>query len=259
MRRLASAIAVLLALSLAASAVAVIEQKGNLRVAVKAKISPSKLPRQGAAPISVSVGGEVSTTDLTLPPQLRRLVIEINREGHLEHRGLPPCRYRQIQPATNERALAACRDSLVGQGTFDAYILLGGGQPPYPAHGRLLLFHGTKGKAPLLFGHIYISKPFAASFIITFEIKHTQKGRYGTILSANLARDLGSRRYLTAIEMTLSRRYSFGGRRRSYLSAGCPAPEGLSRVAFSLVRTSFVFAGGERIRSTLVSSCRVRG
>jgi hypothetical protein len=245
-------------LALAATcADAVVDQKGTLRVSVTGKISPHALPRTGTAPIAFSVSGQVSTADQALPPQLRQLKIEINREGRLEYRGLPVCSYRQIQPATNERALAACRPSLVGEGTFDAYIVLRG-QQPYPAQGRLLVFNGRQHGKPALLGHIYLAQPFASSFVIVFEIERHRHGRYGTVLTADLAKALGSRRLLTGIEFNLSRRYSYAGARRSYLSSGCPAPTGFPGAVFSMVRTSFSFAGGTALALTVPGSCKVR-
>jgi hypothetical protein len=233
-------------------------RKGNLQVNVTGKLRPQRLPRTGLAPIAVTVGGQVSTTDESLPPQLQVLKIEINRNGRLDYQGLPVCSMRQIQPATNSRALSACRQALVGQGTFSAYILLKG-QEPYPASGRLLVFNGHEGGKQVLLGHIYIAQPFASSFIIPFAIGTHPHGQFATTLTANLAKALGTRRYLTGIEMTLSRRYSYHGARRSYVSAGCPAPKGVPLANFPLARTSFAFADGKKLDSTLASTCRVRG
>ena len=186
------------------------------------------------------------------------LKIEINRSGRFDYRGLPVCALRQIQPANNPRALAACRSALIGQGTFNAYIVLKG-QEPYPATGRLLVFNGREGAHQVLFGHIYIAHPFASSFVITFQIAAHAHGRFGTTLTADIAKTLGTRRYLTGIEMTLSRRYTYRGARHSYLSAGCPAPKGFSKAVFPLVRTSFSFAGHQTLDSTLTGTCGVRG
>src|SRR6478609_9173344 len=255
---LGTALVLLLALGAPLIAQAVITQKGNLRVTVTGKISPHNLPRSGVAPIAVSVGGQVSTTDESLPPQLKVLTIEINRDGRLDYRGLPVCSLHQIQPATNSRALSACRPSLVGQGSFDAYIVLKG-QEPYPATGRLLVFNGREHGHQVLLGHIYIVHPFASSFVITFAISSHRHGQYATTLTADIAKALGTRRFLTGIEMTLSRRYSYRGARHSYLSAGCPAPKGFTKAPFPLARTSFAFAGGTKLSSTLTSTCGVRG
>jgi hypothetical protein len=244
------------ALLLTSLASAVVTQKGNLRVSVQGNLKPKKLPRDGAAPISVSVGGEISTTDEALPPQLKELRIELNREGVLDAQGLPVCPYPKIQPGSTSRALSGCRPSLVGKGSFSASITLAG-QEPYPTEGKLVVFNGEKGNKPVLYGHIYSARPFATSFVLVFEIAKHKGGTYGTTLTAKLPKAMRAWGRLTGLQMTLTRRYSVKGKRRSFISAGCPAPEGFSQVAFPLARTSFEFAGGEVLRSVLSSTCRV--
>jgi len=247
----------LLSLS-ALAAAATITQKGNLRVAVQGKLKPKKLPREGEAPIAVSVGGEISTTDETLPPQLKSIRIELNRNGVLDSKGLPVCPYPKIQPGSTSRALAGCRSSLVGKGSFSAEITLAG-QEPYPTEGKLVVFNGEKGGKPVLYGHIYSSQPFATSFVIVFSLSKRRKGTYGSVLDAPLPKAMKAWGRLTGLRMTLSRRYSVKGKPHSYLSSGCPAPKGISTVPFSLARTSFEFAGGVQISSVLSSECRARG
>jgi hypothetical protein len=220
-------------------------------------LAPKALPRSGAAPVAVSLGGDLSTTDGSDLPRLRTLQIEINRGGRLETRGLPECPISQIAIATSDRAAAACRGALVGSGTFHANIVLRG-QAPYPTTGKLLLFNGRSHGKPVLFGHIYASKPFATSFVITFKIAERGHGTFGTVLSASLPEALGNWGYVTGIEMKLSRRYSYRGKRRSYLSAGCPAPKGLGAVPFPLIKASFGFDGGRKLESTLNRNCRAR-
>jgi hypothetical protein len=247
-----------LLLSSLASAVTVITQKGNLRISVRGELKPKKLPRKGEAPIAVSVGSEIATTDEALPPQLEAIRIELNRNGKLDSSGLPTCNYSKIQPGSTSRALAGCKSSLVGKGSFSADITLAG-QEPYPTQGRLVVFNGEKGNRPVLYGHIYSPKPFATSFVIVFALSKQKGGTYGTTLSATLPKAMKAWGRLTGIEMTLSRRYKVKGKSRSFISAGCPAPKGFSEVAFPLARTSFEFAGGTKMSSVLGSSCRARG
>jgi DNA-binding beta-propeller fold protein YncE len=232
-----------------------ITQKGNLRVAVSGRMSPRRLPRKGTAPISVSVGGEISTTDQSLPPQLKRLRIELNKEGKLDSKGLPNCDYDAIQPGSSSRALSACRSSLVGQGSFTADITLAG-QESYPTKGKLLVFNSTRNGKSVLFGHIYSPSPFATSFVIVFAVQDLGKGTYGTALDAPLPKAMDAWGRLTSLEMTLSRRYSFKGESRSFISAGCPAPKGFSGATFPLARTEFSFDGGAKLSSVLSSECK---
>jgi len=234
-----------------------VAQKGNLRVTVDGKLAPKKLPRRGTAPISVSVGGRITTTDRTLPPQLKTLRIELNRHGRLDYKGLPTCKFSRIQPGSSSRALSQCRSSLVGRGSFTANITLAG-QEPYPTTGKLLVFNSRRGRKPVLYGHIYSAKPFATSFVIVFKIQRLGKGTYGTALNAPLPKAMDAWGRLTGLNMTLSRRYSAGGRRRSFISSGCPAPKGFTLASFPLARTSFAFTGGKRLTSTLSGTCKAR-
>lgn len=248
-----------LTLMLATLAQAEVTQSHHLRVSISGELTPKALPRSAPAPAAVSLGGDLSTTDGSDLPRLRSLRIEINRGGRLEDKGLPTCPLAEIAVATSERASAACRGAQVGSGTFHANIVLRG-QAPYPTTGKLLLFNGKSHGKAVLFGHIYASRPFATSFVITFKIATRPHGTYGTVLSASLPEALGNWGYVTGIEMKLFRRYSFHGKRRSYINASCPAPKGFGGVpSFPLIRTSFGFDGGRRLNSTLNRSCRARG
>jgi DNA-binding beta-propeller fold protein YncE len=234
-----------------------IVQKGSLRVRVESKLSPRNLPREGSAPVGVSIGWNVATTDGSAPPKLQQLQIEINRHGHFDAVGLPVCPIGKIQPASSARALANCRSALVGEGKFSAEVSIGS-QEPYEAGGRLLVFNGERHGKPVLLGQIYSPHPFATSFVIVFGIEKRVHGAYGTTLSATLPKQLLNWGNLTGIEMTLSRRYGFKGTRKSYVTAGCPAPKGFGSAPFSLARTSFSFTGGASLSSTIDDVCKVR-
>lgn len=251
-------IALLGILAIAALAQATITQKGNLRLTVQGHLAPKKLPREGVAPISVSVGGQITTTDETLPPTLKKLRVELNRNGRLDYKGLPTCNYARIQPGSSSHALAGCRSSLVGEGTFSADITLSG-QEPYPTKGKLLVFNSVKGGKPVLYGHIYAPHPFATSFVIIFKVSQQKKGTYGVVLDAPLPKAMKSWGRLTGLEMTLNRRFNYKGQSHSYISSGCPAPKGFSAASFPIARTSFAFAGGPELSSVLLGDCRVRG
>ena len=256
--RLIAALALLVLLAAATLASAQVTQRGILRVSVGGKLSPHTLPRSGAAPIAVSIDWNMATTDGSTVPKLKKLRIEINRHGHFDSTGLPTCPYHRIQPASSSAALANCRSALVGQGSFTAEIALKG-QEAYSVQGRLLVFNGQSHGKPVLLGQIYSPHPFATSFVITFTVKKLAHGSYGTELSASLPKALASWGNLTGIEMTLSRRYGYGGARHSYISAGCPAPKGFSEAVFPLARTSFDFRGGTKLSSVFTSICKARG
>jgi hypothetical protein len=257
-RSLLGALLLLLVASTALVAQAEVAQKGAIRVSVKGELRPKRLPRTGLAPIAVTIGGRVSTTNGTRLPRLEALYIAINRHSRLDYSGLPTCPYHVIQPASSQRALAACRSSLVGKGSFGAEITLAG-QEAYPTKGKLLVFNARSHGRPVLFGQIYAARPFATSFVIVFAIKELARGAYGTELSAELPRAMGSWGNLTAIQMRLARTYAYKGKPHSYISAGCPAPKGFQLASFPLARASFGFEGGQTLSSVLSKSCRASG
>jgi hypothetical protein len=248
----------LISLLTAAVSIAEVIQKGTVRVSVSAKLSPQSLPRKGAAPIAVSVGGHVTTIDRAPAPKLKTLSIELNRHGRIDPAGLPTCSYAAINTASTQRALSTCRPALVGKGSFDAEITLPG-QAPYPTHGKLLAFNGKRAGKPVLLGQIYSPHPFPTSFVIVFAITQDGRGTYGTTLKASLPMSLRSWGTLTGIDLTLTRHYSYRGDPHSYLSAGCPAPPGFSTISFPLARTSFSFEDGRTVAVTMTRSCHAIG
>jgi hypothetical protein len=250
-------LALVLALTLAGAAVAgaVVVQQEGLRAFVLAQIQPSKLPRHTPAPIAVFVAGHIETTTGVTPPQLQRMTVKVNRHGLLQAKGLPSCPFARVRATSTQRALSLCSDALVGSGRFWATIVLPD-QRPYPTRGRLLIFNGERGGARVLFAHIYTTKPFATSFVITFAIRHINDGPYGTQLSASLPQALGTWGFVDRIKLTLRRRYTYRGQRLSYFNAACPAAKGSRLAVFPLALASFYFAERKPISVRVDKRCR---
>jgi len=242
------AVAVFFAALTCSLASAEVAQKGGVRVAVTGKMSPTRLPRQGAAPVSVSLSGHITPTKTGQLPQLTAIAIAINSHGHLKTGGIPLCRLGHISPSTTSEALAACRPSLVGEGHFSANVKIPE-QSPFPSEGKLLAFNGKLNGRPALFAHIYGTEPVPTSYVLPFLIERT-RGTYGLVLRASLPKVTGRWGYVTGVSLNLQSRY---------LAAGCPAPKGFPGATFPLFRTSFGFAGGPSLSSTLTRSCKVGG
>jgi hypothetical protein len=230
-------------------------QKGPLRVAFDGQITPQTLPRAGMAPVKVAVGTEISAVGGKPLPQLRQIQIAINRHGKLDSTGLPVCEVDDIQPATTEKALEACRGSLVGEGHFSAAVSLSR-QASFPSEGKLYAFNGTYKGRPAILAHVYGTQPVPTSFTLPFVIS-LARGTFATTLTATFP--AADNNFVTAIDLTLSRSFTYEGKKRSYASAGCPAPKGFPGATFPFAKASYVFAGGGRLSSTLTRSCRARG
>lgn len=247
-------IALLVSVAMASAALtqvssAEVSQKQGIRVTVDGALSPKRLPRKGSAPVSVSVKGQIEAQSAADLPQLQRLSIAINAVGHLDVKGIPHCRIGHINPSTNQEALAACRSSLIGEGSFSANVVLPE-QSPFPSKGKLLAFNGTIGRQPAVFAHIYGTEPIPTSYVFAFRIARTAKGTYGTILETSFPRATGDWGYVTGIELNLDRRF---------LTAACPAPQGFNKVTFPLMKTDFQFKGGLSLQNTLTRSCQAKG
>jgi hypothetical protein len=254
--RMLLAFAALACLVLGSLARAEVVQRGHLRISFAGALTPKSLPRKGLAPVKVAVAARIASTDDDELPQLRRISIAINRNGHFAPQGLPVCRLRDIQPSTTANALKACRGSLVGEGNFSAKVLLSQ-QAPFPSEGKVFAFNGVLGGKPAILAHVYGTDPVPISYTLPFEIR-ASRGIYGTVLDASLPAVTGNSGYITGISLTLGRRFSSHGKRRSYLSAGCPAAAGFPGAVFPFAKASFGFVG-RTLTSTLTRSCRARG
>jgi len=256
MRRALWVAGALCALALIPQAQAELVQKDGVRVAVSGGLSPTRLPRTGTAPITVTIGGQISPTTKGALPQLQKVSFAFNRGGKLDLSG-PKCRIGRIDPSTTQEALLACRPALVGEGHFSADVRFPE-QSPFPSEGKVLAFNGVLRGKPVVFAHIYGTEPVPTSAILPLEVHHV-KGTFSTRLDASLPQATGKWGFVTGLSLKLGRTFSSHGRTHSFLSAGCPAPKGFPGALFPLVRTSFTFAGASPLTTTLDRSCKVKG
>lgn len=250
---LAAALAALLAVPARGEVV----RKGDLIVSFGGSIAPRALPRSGTAPIGVSVEGRVRTADRRVPPSLRRISLEINRSGVLYDRGLPTCSIGQLQATRTAEALAACGDARVGGGHVDGQVVIPD-QTPFPFHGRVVAFNGRlRAGHPAILAHLYSPVPLSLTFVIAFRVQRIP-GTYGTRLVAVVPERTRRLMHVTRFALHLRRTYVYGGKRRSYLSASCPAPAGFPGTTFPLARASYAFDNGTTLSSVLVRTCHAR-
>ena len=243
-------------LFVAAIAHAELVERGNLFVKFDGGIAPTALPRQVRAPISVRVDGTVRVLSGERPPALRHISIAINRGGILDTRGLPTCRRSELEPATSQQALEACRPALVGEGRYLGALALPE-QNRFPLQGRILAFNAVVDGQRAILAHVYGSEPVPNSRIIVFHISKTQ-GTFGTVFSAALPARLNRSGYLKKISLNLRRTFFYRGRKHSYLSAACAAPAGFTAASFPFSRVAMTFADGRKLASTLVRTCKVQ-
>lgn len=248
---------VLAAAALGAPAAAEVVQKGELIVSFQGNIAPRSLPRTGTVPVRVRVEGRLRQLDHGLPPSLRQISLQINRNGVLDRSGLPSCPEVRLEATDDAQALAACGPAQVGTGRVGGVVVIPE-QRPFAFRGRVLAFNGRLGDGrPALLAHLYVRRPLPLTFVLAFAIQRTP-GTFGTRLVATVQRRTRRLTHITSFELSLRRTYRAGGSRHSYISAGCPAPPGFPGATFPLVRASYRFDGVAPLATTLVRTCHVR-
>jgi hypothetical protein len=251
------AAALLVALGVAAVAQAEVSQQGDVIVSFDGGIAPRALPREGVAPVAVTVDGTFKSAEgADPPPQLRTIAIGINRAGKIFDEGLPTCRVRKIQPATIRAAKRICRQAIVGSGHVQVRVHLAN-QPPFTFEGPMLVFHAKRsGGNRRLLAQVYGRKPPSA-FVLNFKIVESA-GEFGTVIKTSLPSSAQKWAYVTHFDMKLRRTYSYQGKQHSFISAGCAAPSGFPGTVYPFARANFGFAAGKHVTTTLVRHCAVR-
>jgi hypothetical protein len=234
-----------------------ITQNGNLRLAFSGRIAPKTLPRTNTAPVTVRISGAIGTADGQRPPELSKVAIAFNRYGRVSTLGLPVCDAGDLEQTTSKIAREVCGGALVGHGKFKAKVALPG-RDTFPVVGDMLAFNSSKNGRPALLLHIYGSNPVQLVIVLTFRIVRVKKGTFGTIFVARIPKIAAQLGYVTNVNLTFGRRYTYQGRKRSFLSARCAAPPGFPGAIFTLARGSFSFANGQRISTSLARNCWVR-
>lgn len=230
-------------------------QRGNLVVSLDGSLSPLRLPRDRPAPVAVRLEGGLRTDDGSPLPRVLRIELGLPPQGVLDARGLPACSPRRLRYATTHQALAACGPASVGSGRLDAQVLLPN-QAPFTIHARLLAFNARIGGRPAVVVHGFAADPGTIA-VLTFRVRRG-RGRLGTRLVAELPRALGPWPRVARFQMTLGRRFTYRGERRSFISASCPLPPALRAGFFSLAEASFELAGGRSIETAITRGCRAR-
>jgi hypothetical protein len=253
--RLALTLIVLLAVaSWAGSAGAERAQRENVIAMINGGIKPRKLPRDQKVPVSVFLSGGVQTTDGSPIPRVNWIRLELAWRGAMNTHGLPVCPRERLTSTTTRQALQACGDSLVGRGQLSAQIFVPN-QPAFKVEANLLTFNGrSKAGRPAVWAHAYSMDP-PTSFVIPFTVRNEDNR---TVLVTTIRRSVGPWPHVANFKVKVSRIYNHAGGRKSYLNASCPVPKGFSAGFLSFARATYSFAGGEKIVTESVRSCRVR-
>lgn len=253
-KRLISIIAIGAALAVAVAGIATAEkptivQAGNLKLTLNGGFSPKALPKSGKpAPITLNVSGKIQTIDGTHAPALKEVVVETDKNGMIDLKGLPTCTAGKLQAQDTKAAEAICPKAIIGSGITNVDVALPE-QTPFIAKSKLVAFNGgvSGGKTTILI-HAFLSSPLSAAVVTTVKITKVHNGRYGTKSVASIPKIAGGYGSVKEFSLTFDRGY----KNTPFLFANCPDGH-LDAKATS------VFADGTKLTGTFTRTCQPKG
>ena len=215
-------VAVVAMLVLAASAVAIRLETGNIVVVADGGFTPTTLPKDKFAPIKLHGFGKIGTKDGSPPPILETVTIWFDKHGKVETRGLPTCTRGKLAATTVPQARKLCPGAIVGKGLGKAVVIFPE-QPPIPASSAITLFNAKpKNGNPVVLAHAHLTVPAPSTFVVPIEIQRVNSGRYGFKTVAKIPKIAGGAGIPLYARLTVGREWKFKGKKLSYANAGCP-------------------------------------
>lgn len=239
------AAALILASSLAGAATV---RVGTLVLQADGGFEPRLLPKRSFAPIRFYGYGDVRTTDGSLPPALRHVKLDFDRDGRLATAGLPTCAPARVEGVMSGEARRRCRGAIVGVGELGAAVPLPG-VGRVQMNGPLTIFNGPRQDGnPTAVLHARAPAPISETYVVLIPIER-RGGAYRYRAEFDVPPIAGGSGALTHIDARIGRRWRDGGAERSYVSARC---------SDYILQTQgfFSFADGNVIYGSVFKACR---
>jgi len=243
---LTMALGALIAISVAGIATAggaqpVTVKAGNLEVTYNGQFTPSTLPKNKLAPISLQASGSIKTLDGTHPPALKEVVLETDKNGAINTKGIPVCTSGKLQARDTKAAEKVCGKSIIGTGNTTVEVQFPE-QRPVLVNSKLLVINGgTSGGKTTLFIHAYFSAPVTGAIVTTVKIQKVHNGRYGLKSVASIPKIANGAGSVKSFNLTINK--------KGVLTAKCP--DGKLQA-----KATGVFADGTKATGSIVRTCK---
>ena len=150
--------------------------------------------------------------------------------------------------------MKACGDALIGKGTSTAQVQFPE-QPSFTATGPLLAFNGPAeggygGYHEQLY-YVYADVPVPTALIAVAKVAKAS-GPYGYKISISIPRIAGGAGSFSAAEFTIDRKWTYRGKRHSFLTAECANGHFDAQVEVD-------FGDGSRVTGNVIQACRASG
>ena len=225
---------------------------GDIVVNGEGGVTPTALPKNVDAPITLWGRGKLSTVSGEYPPILETIEFEFDKHGSVDTTGLPKCTSAKLQATTVPQARKLCPGAIVGKGRGSAVVLFPE-QRPIPVSSPITIFNGPRvGGDPTVYAHAYTTVPAPTTFVVPVRIESINNGRYGYRVHARIPKIAGGAGHPLSGSLRVGRKWTFKGKKHSYVNARC-ADGRLQAVG------EFGFKDGTLMKGTFISPCQIRG
>jgi hypothetical protein len=221
---------------------------GNTQ-SVNVVLSPKKLSKTALTPTALKVTTETGTTTAAngVPSPATQAVVDFDKSTTLFTKGIPTCNAAQLQNTTTEAALSACARAKIGTGTGQA--LLPVGVQVFPEPTIVTAFNGVpQGGRPVVLLHAYGSVPVQTTLVLVGTVSNYGKEGYGPRLDVAIPAIAGGTGALTDFQVTIDKKFTYKGKKRSFVSAKCVSKKLKTRAAFT-------YRDGETLTAYSTQAC----
>ncbi len=195
---------------------------GNIIAIGEGGFTPTALPKDHDAPITIFGKGRLTTADGSLPPILKTIEFEFDKHGSVDTTGLPKCTSAKLQATTVSQARKLCPGAIVGKGQGHAVVAFPE-QAPIPISSPITIFNGPrKGGDPTVLAHFYTTVPVPTTFVVPVRIETIHNGRYGYRVHAEIPKIAGGAGIPISGSIRIGRKWTYRGVKHSYVNASCP-------------------------------------
>lgn len=239
-------------LAAAATSPTLVAPDGNTQ-SIGMTISPQRLPKAELAPITLDI--RTKTTKQANPSEppvpAVKAIIDFDKGLKIFSKGYPTCNAGDIQSDSTEAALEACKRAKIGTGDATALIRL---EPKiFTEPTTVTAFNGRpQGGKPVILLHSYGQTPVQTTFVLVGVVTNFGKEGYGPRLTVNIPTIAGGAGALTEFHAKIFKKFTYKGKKRSYVSAACLTKR-------LKIRGKFIFKDGESLTPKTEQKCTQSG
>jgi hypothetical protein len=205
---------------------------------VSATVTPTRLPKQGSAPVTLAVAGTIAPAADGSFPQLKAVEVRLDRQLQLTTTGLATCTPSDLLGHALAQARQQCRAALVGGGSVTTQVQYPD-TAPFDLRSPVLFFNGATSH---LLMYASVPPPVGPAATVA---SGSARGR---VLEVPVSSAAGGAGMPVAFRFRFGKTWTYHGQKQSYLSGSC-AGGALSN------RVTLTFRDGPRLSGAIPARC----